>query len=102
MGDAMDMAKTDKAWEELYITSSIVMRAWEIELASSGLTLASTSPEEYQADQGVVDQEGTGGHPGSTRAKGLDGHHPNPFRARNGHAAFDIRSAIRCLLRPSG
>jgi MarR family transcriptional regulator, organic hydroperoxide resistance regulator len=39
MGDAMELAKTVKVWEELYLTSAIVMKAWEIELTPSGLTL---------------------------------------------------------------
>ena len=42
MGDGMNVAKAVKTWEELYMTSSIVIRAWEIELAPSGLTLPQT------------------------------------------------------------
>jgi len=39
MDDAVRIAKCDKAWEELYITSLLMRKAWEIEAASLGLTL---------------------------------------------------------------
>lgn len=39
MNDAISVAEAVKTWEELYMTSATVIRAWEIELAQSGLTL---------------------------------------------------------------
>lgn len=39
MADAMDWAEMEEAWERLYVTSAVVMRAWEVELALAGLTL---------------------------------------------------------------
>lgn len=39
MNDARDWARTEKTWEEMYATYAVVKKAWEIELASCGLTL---------------------------------------------------------------
>ena len=39
MGEAADWAKTERTWEELYVTYSMVKKAWELELAACGLTL---------------------------------------------------------------
>lgn len=39
MDDAAKTARCDRAWEELYVTSLLMKKAWEIEVASVGLTL---------------------------------------------------------------